>query len=48
MFINKVPKEGIGMAQFYNPFLFKSREKKQPLLCFLILIQSCILLCNAV
>lgn len=31
MFINKVPKEGIGMAQFYNPFLFKSREKKTTL-----------------
>lgn len=34
MFINKVPKEGIGMAQFYNPFLFKSREKKPTLAMF--------------
>lgn len=34
MFINKVPKEGIGMAQFYNPFLFKSREKKTTLAMF--------------
>lgn len=46
MFINKVPKEGIGMAQFYNPFLFKSRKKTT--LAMFFNLQSCILLCNAV